>query len=278
MRHVAVSGSVKVKVNRRRKAVYEDEDFEDEPSICKKPRVTETENGAEDPPQSFTEAQINEVVDHIETQQKFHAPFKKLSAVSGKLISIHQLDEYEGDDGAPPISSDDEEANVPGVPMADRDAPVFIPFRQGIYSFENICDSKKYKMLARSADVNRAFMRGTWEFTLLGTLMYDNGKELAIKCPFKDIAANRAEAKKYLKESFEKYLPLFSRFLAVEKTDATKDVLRTFSAGSYMNCRMRGGFKRMHPDLYVSKQGVEKPEKKRAGGKRSLKEVFGWQT
>ena len=112
---------------------------------------------ADDDPH-FTDDQVNEVLDHFEQNDGFEFNrSRKLSSSTGHLLSA--MDE-----------EDDENGELEGTEFLGGP-----PFREGMYSLENITKSQKFRTLEKVQDVSRAYIKGSWEFALLGSTMYDIG-------------------------------------------------------------------------------------------------------
>ena len=117
----------------------------------------------------FTDDQVNEVLDHFERNDGLEFK-RKLSSSTGHLLSA--LDEDE-----------DENGELEGTEFLGGP-----PFREGMYSLENITKSQKFRTLEKVQDVSRAYIKGSWEFALLGSTMYDignstRGKRVAMIMP-----------------------------------------------------------------------------------------------
>lgn len=192
----------------------------------------------------YTEDQMHQVYDHLRRSDpllSIQSAGGRLSSSTGHLAPVED-EEYFSDGYA-----DGEDANQRVLDNATDPA-----FRPGMYSLKNVRNSRKYRELESVEDVTLAYVKGTREFRLLGSTLYDIGKEIGLNCPILDVDANRGEAKQYLNAQMQEYLPLFERFKDVEKRPF-RDVLKTQTPESYMKNRMRCGFVKARPNYYKSK-------------------------
>jgi len=209
---------------------------------------------------SFTENQIDEVFDHLRrTDPILGLQFsgQRLSSSTGYMAQEEEEYYSDGDGGDP----DQQVLNN----ATDPD------FRPGMYSLENVKSSRKYREISSAEDVTLAYVKGTREFQLLGSTLYDIGKEIGLNCPVVDVDNKDAkdEAKKYLNAQMLKYLPLFERFKHVDKRPF-RDVLKTQMPESYMKNRMRCGFVKARPKYYKSKPKSAVKKGKKANDQADL--------
>merc|ERR1711990_715066 len=107
----------------------------------------------------------------------------------------------------------------------------------------NVPSAQKVKALESIKDPEAAFEKGTWENKLLGSILYEYGKDLAEKCPYNDVSLHLAEVRSYLNENMDQYLAYFQRFTVSERKNFP-DTLKSQSPNSYMRNIVRSGFKR----------------------------------
>jgi len=100
----------------------------------------------------------------------------------------------------------------------------------------NALSARKLEALQSIENPTAVFEKGTLENKLLSSILYDYGKELALKCPFEDVSLASAEVKSYFYGNLEQFLAHFHRF-TMEKTTINQ------SPQSYMRNIARSGYK-----------------------------------
>jgi len=223
------------------------------------PAFIKTENDVE-----FSENQVQEVYDRLRLGDpllSLRGASEHLSSSTGFLEKNAEEDDYsDGYEDAEPEAAEEE------ARQRALDQGVDPVFKRGMYSLANVATSQKYLELEAVDDVTLAYVKGTREFRLLGSTLYDIGKEIGYSCPTRDVETNRGAIKQYLNGKMQEYLPYFERFKHVEKRPF-RDVLKTQMPESYMKNRMRCGFVRTCPNYYKSKpkDKTKSPKEKKAG-------------
>jgi len=109
------------------------------------------------------------------------------------------------------------------------------------YRPSNELCGRKMEALQSIENASAVFEKGSLENKLLSSILYDYGKELALKCPYEDVTLGSAEVKSYFYGNLEQFLSHFQRF-TIEKT-IVSELLKTQSPQSYMRNIARSGYK-----------------------------------